>query len=96
MEGQPISVEALERPVEENRPPSNPVEGAGTGLMWCSILQTRVSQAYKVAMHANHSWVLILQELFSVYLCDACDEHDLCHMSRQTYRMKHGAHTAPH
>ena len=33
MEGQPISVEALERPVEENRPPSNPVEGAGTGPM---------------------------------------------------------------
>ena len=31
MEGQPISVEALERPVEENRPPPNPVEGAGTG-----------------------------------------------------------------
>ena len=33
MEGQPISVEALERPVEENRPPPNPVEGAGTGPM---------------------------------------------------------------
>ena len=31
MEGQPISVEALERPVEENRPQPNPVEGAGTG-----------------------------------------------------------------
>ena len=31
VEGQPISVEALERPVEENRPPPNPVEGAGTG-----------------------------------------------------------------
>ena len=26
MEGQPISVEALERPVEENRPPPNPVQ----------------------------------------------------------------------
>ena len=34
MEGQPISVEALERPVEENRPPPNPVEGAGTGPKW--------------------------------------------------------------
>ena len=33
MEGQLISVEALERPVEENRPPPNPVEGAGTGPM---------------------------------------------------------------
>ena len=33
MEGQPISVEALECPVEENRPPPNPVEGAGTGPM---------------------------------------------------------------
>ena len=31
VEGQPISVEALERPVEENRPQPNPVEGAGTG-----------------------------------------------------------------
>ena len=31
VDGQPISVEALERPVEENRPPPNSVEGAGTG-----------------------------------------------------------------
>ena len=34
MEGQPISVEALERLVEENRPQPNPVEGAGTGPMY--------------------------------------------------------------
>ena len=37
MEGQPISVEALERPVEENRPPPNPVEGAGTGPMFLTF-----------------------------------------------------------
>ena len=37
MEGQPISAEALERPVEENRPPPNPVEGAGTGPIGLSI-----------------------------------------------------------
>ena len=34
MEGQPISVEALERPVEENRPQPNPVEGDGKGPMF--------------------------------------------------------------
>ena len=42
MEGQPISVEALERPVEENRPPPNPVEGAGTGPMKESDGEPRV------------------------------------------------------
>ena len=54
MEGQPISVEALERPVEENRPPPNPVEGAGTGPIFrttgllSSMLATSTYQIFGV------------------------------------------------
>ena len=43
MKGQPISVEALERPVEENRPQPNPVEGAGTGPMATAERRRRVT-----------------------------------------------------
>ena len=45
MEGQPISVEALERPVDENRPPPYPVEGAGTGPMLADPAKRGVSSA---------------------------------------------------
>ena len=54
MEGQPISVEALERPVEENRPPPYPVEGAGTGPMLQTILISK--------QLSNISSVLIFQK----------------------------------
>ena len=63
MESQPISVEALERPVEENRPQPNPVAGAGTGP---KFRYYHLHQWRQVKLRENTTLLLKLPEIVSL------------------------------